>query len=68
MQVIVYTNAEGGVSIMTPALECGLSIEEIAEKDVPKDARPYLIIDDSKLPDRGLRDRWVLKTLEGIIE
>ena len=32
---IIYPNDEGGVAVITPAPECGLSIEEIARKDVP---------------------------------
>ncbi len=34
-QRIVYQNDEGGISIIVPAEECGLTIEEIAAKDVP---------------------------------
>jgi hypothetical protein len=29
---IVYQNDEGGISIIVPAEECGLTIEEIAAK------------------------------------
>ena len=64
MKVIVFTNDSNIVSVMTPALDCGLSLEEIAEKDVPVldgQSRPYLIIDDSELPDREYRDRWVIQ-------
>lgn len=49
MKVIVFTNESGGVSVCTPAIECGLPIEEIALKDVPHGAA-YKIIDDSELP------------------
>lgn len=72
MQIIVFTNDQGTVSVLTPA-DCGLSIEEIAEKDVPplvtdnidgtttSVCRPYLIIDDSELPDRELRQFWKIQ-------
>lgn len=61
MQIIVYTNDNGGVSILTPSPDCGLSIEEIAQKDIPLlrgNTREYLILDDSELPDRQYRDQW----------
>ena len=49
---------EGGVVVMIPALECGLTIEEIAAKDVP-DGRPFKIIDVADVPsDRTFRNAW----------
>ena len=35
MRVIIYPNNDGTVAVMAPALECGLTIEQIAAKDVP---------------------------------
>jgi hypothetical protein len=43
--------------VITPATECGLSIIDIAKKDVPKGI-PYKIIDASDLPDREFRNAW----------
>jgi hypothetical protein len=63
MQLIAYTNDLGDVSLVIAAPECGLSLEEIAAKDIPllnAEPRPYLILDDFELPDRALRDRWQL--------
>ncbi len=58
---IVYPNGEGGVTILIPALECGLTIEEIAVKDVPK-GKPYKIVDVSEIPsDRTFRNAWEYK-------
>ena len=55
---IVYQNDEGGISIIVPAEECGLSIEEIAAKDVPN-GKSYNIVDVSAIPtDRTFRDAW----------
>lgn len=34
-QRIIYPNDDGGVSIIVPAPECGLTIEELAAKDIP---------------------------------
>jgi hypothetical protein len=61
MQIIVYAEETGEVVLLTPNLGCGLLIEEIAEKDVPQSSRPYLILDDAELPDRALRDRWIIQ-------
>ena len=55
---IIYPNDEGGVSIIVPAPECGLTIEEIAVKDVPA-GKPYKIVDVSDIPsDRTFRNAW----------
>jgi hypothetical protein len=55
---IIYPNDEGGVSIIVPAPECGLTIEELAAKDVPA-GKPYQIVDVSEIPsDRTWRNAW----------
>lgn len=57
-QRIIYPNDNGGVSILAPAPECGLTIEEIAAKDVPA-GKPYKIVDVSEIPtDRTFRNAW----------
>jgi hypothetical protein len=48
-QVIIYPNDEGWLSVVSPAAECGLSVEEIARKDVPA-GKPYHIINADQLP------------------
>lgn len=58
MKRIIYKTDEGGVAIIIPAPECGLTIEEIAQKDVP-DGKPYKIIDTADIPsDRLFRAAW----------
>jgi hypothetical protein len=55
---IIYPNNDGGVSIIIPAPECDLTIEEIAAKDVPA-GKPYKIVDAADVPsDRTFRDAW----------
>jgi hypothetical protein len=55
---IIYQTDEGGVAVIIPAPECGLTIEEIAAKDVPA-GKPYKIVDVSDIPtDRTWRDAW----------
>jgi hypothetical protein len=57
-QLIIYPNDNGGVCILTPAPECGLTIEEIAAKDVPA-GKPYKIVDVADIPtDRTFRNAW----------
>lgn len=48
-QVIIYPNDKGWLSVLTPAPECGLSVEEVARKDVPA-GKPYHIINADQLP------------------
>ena len=53
---IIYPTDEG-VAVIVPA-DCGLSIEEIAAKDVPA-GKPYEIVDVSEIPsDRTFRGAW----------
>jgi hypothetical protein len=57
-QRIIYENDDGGISIVIPASECGLTIEEIAAKDVPE-GKEYKIVDVSEIPeDRTFRNAW----------
>ena len=56
---IIYQNDTGGVAVLIPA-DCGLTIEEIAAKDVPT-GKPYKIVDASEIPtDRQWRDYWTV--------
>tara|TARA_R100000458_G_scaffold4517_1_gene3651 strand:+ start:170 stop:370 length:201 start_codon:yes stop_codon:yes gene_type:complete len=55
---IIYTNSEGGLTILLPAKKCPLTIEEVAKKDVPS-GTTYHIIDAADVPsDRSFRDAW----------
>jgi hypothetical protein len=57
---IVYTNDDGTISIIVPT-DCGLTIEQIASKDVP-DGKEYHIVDKSEIPsDRTFREAWEWK-------
>ena len=58
MKRIIYQTNEGGVAIIVPA-DCGLTIEEIAAKDVPT-GKEYHIVDVADIPtDRTFRDAWI---------
>ncbi len=55
---IIYPTDDGGVAVIIPAAECGLTIEEIAAKDVPA-GKPFKIIDTADVPtDRTFRNAW----------
>ena len=71
MKRIIYPSDDGGVCVIVPAPECGLTIEEIAAKDVPpivvmqdgvvvsSTHRPYEIVDVADIPsDRTFRGAW----------
>jgi hypothetical protein len=56
---IIYPTDDGGVAVIVPAPGCGLSIEQIAAKDVPA-GKPFEIVDVSEVPDdRTFRNAWV---------
>lgn len=58
-QRIIYKTPEGGVAVIIP-FDCGLSVSEIAAKDVPS-GLPYKIVNSSEIPsDRSGRDAWVV--------
>jgi len=57
-QRIIYSTDDGGVAIIVPAAECGLTIEQIAAKDVPT-GKSFQIVDVSDIPtDRTFRNAW----------
>ena len=61
-QRIIYPTDDGGVAVIIPAAECGLSIEEIAAKDVPA-GKPFKIVDAADIPvDRTFRNAWEYAT------
>jgi hypothetical protein len=57
-QRIIYPTDDGGVAVIVPAPESGLSIQEIAAKDVPA-GKPFKIVDVADIPeDRTFRNAW----------
>jgi hypothetical protein len=56
-QRIIYPTDDGGVAVIVPA-DCGLTIEQIAAKDVPA-GKPYEIVDVADIPsERTFRGAW----------
>jgi hypothetical protein len=61
-QRIIYQTEDGGVAIIVPSAECGLTIEQIAQKDVPA-GKAYKIVDVADIPtDRTFRNAWEMET------
>jgi hypothetical protein len=61
-QRIIYSGDDGGVCIIVPSAECGLTIEQIAQKDVPA-GKAYKIVDVADIPtDRTFRNAWEMET------
>ncbi len=57
-QRIIYPTDEGGVAVIIPAEESGLTVEEIAAKDVPP-GKPWRIVESADIPsERTFRDAW----------
>lgn len=58
MEYIIYPGPDGGVCVVMPCLGSGLTIEEIAAKDVPA-GQPWRLVNPADLPDRESRNRWL---------
>ena len=62
---IIFENDEGGVSIIIPAPSTGLTIDQVAKKDVPA-GKEYWIVDVADIPtDRTFRNAWELDSTMG---
>jgi len=55
---IIFPTDDGGVAVIIPAPDTGLTIEQLAAKDVPA-GKPYQIVDVDEVPsDRTFRGAW----------
>ena len=55
---IIYPTDDGGVAVIVPTPNCGLTVEQIADKDVPA-GKEYHIVDVLDIPsDRTFRGAW----------
>ena len=54
----IFQNDRGTISIVSPADECPLTLDEIKAKDCPSD-RPVYTVNKSEVPtDRSFRNAW----------
>ncbi len=59
-QRIIYKTLEGDVRVVIPFTQCGLTVKEIADKDVPL-GLGYKIVSLMDIPaDKTFRDAWDL--------
>ena len=54
----IYTNDDGSISIVVPTDNCGLTLEQIKNKDCQKDRTVYTVSKDTIPSDRSFRDAW----------
>jgi hypothetical protein len=54
----VYTRDDGGVTIVCPSDNCGLTLEQIKDKDCPKDRTVYTVNKSAIPTDRSFRNAW----------
>jgi ribosomal protein S12 len=60
---IIYKNTDGSIGIIVPA-NCGLTVEQIAKKDVPTGLQ-YKIVNASDISsDRTFRNAWTIDDTE----
>ena len=55
---LIYENDDGGISIVSPAENCGLTLEQIKAKDCPSDRTVYTVNKSAVPTDRSFRDAW----------
>lgn len=61
MPRILYQTPDGSVAVLIPAPDCGLTLEEVAAKDVPA-GLAWQIVEDADVPaDRAFRNAWRLQ-------
>ena len=63
-RLVIYPNDDGGITVMHPVEESGLTVEDCAQKFVPNE-KPYKYITTDDLPtdengnyDRTFREAW----------
>lgn len=58
MNRVVINNGDGTVGVLIPAENCGLTLSQIIEKDVPQ-GKAFRVVATDKLPqDRTFRAAW----------
>jgi len=54
----IYENDEGGISIVIPADNCDLTLDQIKDKDCPSGKTVYTVNKSAIPTDRSFRDAW----------
>ena len=63
-KIVIYNDKENRLVVLVPSTKCGLTLEQIAKKDVPTGTK-YKIVDRSFLPSDGdFRNAWEIDEAE----
>ena len=54
----VYTRDDGGVTVVCPSDNCGLTLQQIKDKDCPNDRTVYTVNKSAIPSDRSFRNAW----------
>ena len=54
----IYANDEGGISIVVPADNCELTLDQIKDKDCPSGKTVYTVNKSAIPTDRSFRNAW----------
>ena len=54
----IYTRDDGRISIVTPTDNCGLTLDQIKDKDCPNDKTVYTVNKSAVPTDRSFRNAW----------
>ena len=54
----IYNNDDGGISIVIPTDNCGLTLEQIKDKDCPSGKTVYTVNKSALPTDRSFRNAW----------
>ena len=54
----VYTRDDGGICIVIPTDNCGLTLQQIKDKDCPNDRTVYTVNKSAIPTDRSFRNAW----------
>ena len=54
----IYTNDDGGISIVVPSDNCNLSLDQIKDKDCPSGKTVYTVSKSAIPTDSSFRNAW----------
>jgi len=54
----IYTNDDGSISIVVPSDNCGLTLDQIKDKDCPSGKTVYTVNKSAIPTDRSFRNAW----------
>lgn len=57
---IIYKNTDGTIGIIIPVTDIGLTVEQIAKKDVPTGLKYKIVNESDVLSDRTFRNAWTI--------